>query len=350
MPSWWTFYMHRRQFLNLSAVTATAPLLSSCGGAPEEFPVSIKSGFADSDFTSKSTAEDVTKGLDLSGKTMLITGCNSGIGFETMRVLALRGAHVIGTGRTIEKASAACANVVGKTTPLAMELTSFESVLDCENQVQALGIPLDALICNAGISGRKQKQVVNGIEIAFLVNYLSHFLFLHKLLPVVTAAEQGRIVHVGSRAGYTRTPPEGIRFNTLGESNGGFEYDSWEYYGQSKLANALFSRKLAQKLAGTTTTSNALHPGFVKTSIARGQGRLTELAFDIAGPLIAKNIEEGAATTCYAASYPELAKASGEFLFDSNVVTVGGTHHMEDNALADRLWTVSEQMLGSYLS
>jgi NAD(P)-dependent dehydrogenase (short-subunit alcohol dehydrogenase family) len=341
--------MHRRQFLNLSAVTASSSLLSGCGGGPDEFPVSIKPGFPDSGFTPKSTAEDVTKGLDLTGKTMLITGCNSGIGFESMRVLALRGAHVIGTGRTIEKASAACANVIGQTTPLAMELTNFESVNDCASQVQALGIPIDALICNAGISGRKEKQVVNGIEIAFLVNYLSHFLFVNRLLPVVTAAEQGRIVHVGSRAGYTRTPPEGIRFNTLGESNGGFEYDSWEYYGQSKLANALFSHSLAQKLAGTTTTSNALHPGFVKTSIARGQGRLTELAFDIAGPLIAKNIEEGAATTSYAASHPQLAKANGEFLFDSNVVTVGGTHHMEDDVLADRLWNVSQEMLGSHL-
>jgi NAD(P)-dependent dehydrogenase (short-subunit alcohol dehydrogenase family) len=173
---------------------------------------------------------------------------------------------------------------------------------------------------------------------------------VNKLLPAVTAAEQGRIVHVGSRAGYSRTPPEGIRFNTLGESNGGFEYDSWEYYGQSKLANALFSHKLAQKLTGTNVTSNALHPGFVKTSIARGQGRLTELAFDIAGPLIAKNIEEGAATTCYAASHPQLAKTNGEFLFDSNVVTVGGDHFMENDALADRLWNVSEEMLGKYLS
>ena len=342
--------MHRRQFLNLTAATAATPLLFGCSGEPEEFTVSIKPGFADSGFTPESTAEDVTKGLDLTGKTMLITGCNSGIGLESMRVLAMRGAHVIGTGRTMEKAAAACASVDGKTTPLTMELTDFQSVLECASQVQALGLPLDALICNAGISGRLEKQVANGIEMDFLVNYLSHFLFVNKLLPVVAAAQQGRIVHVSSRAAYTRPPPEGIRFNTLGESNGGFEYDSWEYYGQSKLANALFSRSLAQKFAGTNITSNALHPGFVKTSIARGQGRLTEIAFDIAGPLFTKNLEEGAATTCYAASHPDLAKANGEFLFDSNVVAIGGKHHLENDALAERLWTVSEEMLGAYLS
>ena len=341
--------MQRRQFLNLSAATASAPLIAACGGEPEEYPVSIKSGFPDSGFTSKSTAEDVTKGLNLTGKTMLITGCNSGIGLEAMRVLASRGAHVIGTGRTIEKAATACASVDGKTTPLPLELTSFDSVLECASQVQALGIPLDGLICNAGISGRKEKQLVNGIEIAFLVNHLSHFLFVNKLLPAVMAAKQGRIVHVSSRAAYTRPSKEGIRFDALGESDAGSVYDSWEYYGQSKLANALFSRKLAQKLKGTNVTSNALHPGFVQTSIARGQGRLTEIAFKIAGPMIAKNIEEGAATTCYAASDPRLAKVSGEFLFDSNVVSIGGTHHLENDALADRLWVVSEEMLDGYL-
>ncbi|NNC99736.1 MAG: SDR family NAD(P)-dependent oxidoreductase, partial [Gammaproteobacteria bacterium] len=297
--------MQRRQFLTLSAATAATPLLTACGGEPAGFPVSIKAGFPDSGFGPDSTAEEVTKGLDLSGKTMLVTGCNSGIGLETMRVLALQGAHIIGTGRTMEKAAAACDSVAGTTTPLPLELTDFDSILGCAEKVKALGLPLDALICNAGISGRKEKQVVNGIEIAFLVNHLGHFLLVNKLLPAVTAAEQGRIVHVSSRAAYRRSPPEGIRFETLGESNGGHEYDSWHYYGQSKLANALFSRKLAQKLSGTAATSNALHPGFVKTAIARGQGRLTEVAFQIFGPLIAKNVEEGAATTCFAASHPQ---------------------------------------------
>jgi NAD(P)-dependent dehydrogenase (short-subunit alcohol dehydrogenase family) len=341
--------MHRRQFLNLSVATAATPLLSSCGGEPDEYPVSIKAGFPDSGFSPESTAEEVTQGLDLSGQTMLVTGCNSGIGFETMRVLALRGAHVIGTGRTIEKATDACAQVDGKTTPLSMELTNFDSVLGCASEVQALGVPLDGLICNAGISGRMEKQTVNGIEIAFLVNYLSHFLFVNKLLPTVTAAKQGRIVHVSSRAAWTRPSKAGIRFDSLGEGNGGIEYDSWEYYGQSKLANALFSRKLAQQLVGTNATSNALHPGFVKTSIARGQGRLTEIAFDLFGPLITKNVEEGAATTCYAASHPQLANVSGEFLYDSNVVSVGGEHNLENDVLADRLWRVSEEMLGEYI-
>jgi WW domain-containing oxidoreductase len=341
--------MQRRQFLSLSAASASVPLISSCNGDPEEFPVSVKPGFTNSGFTPKSTAEDVTRGIDLAGKTMLVTGCNSGIGYETMRVLASRGAHIIGTGRTMKKAKDACASVKGQATPLSMELSNFDSVLACTDAVNALGVPLDALICNAGISGRQEKQTVNGFEIAFLVNYLSHFLFVNKLLPTVAAAKQGRIVHVSSRAAWTRPTSKGIRFNSLGDDNGGVEYDSWEYYGQSKLANALFSRKLAQKLAGTSTTSNALHPGFVKTNIARGQGRLTEMAFGIAGSLFTKTVEEGSATSCYAASHPQLAQVSGEFLLDSNVVNVGGAHHLENDELADRLWKFSEKVLGNYL-
>ncbi len=342
--------MQRRQFLTLSAASAATPLLSSCGGEPEEFPVSKKPGFPDSGFGADSTAEDVTEGLDLSGKTVLITGCNSGIGLETMRVLAMRGAHVIGTGRTLAKASAACDSVAGSTTPVELELTDFDSILGCADTVKALGVPLDILICNAGISGRLEKQVVNGVELAFQVNYLGHFLLVNKLLPLVEAAESARIVHVSSRAAYTRPLAPGIRFDSLGEGNGGVEYDSWEYYGQSKLANALFSLKLASKYSGTNVTSNSLHPGFVKTNIARGQGWLLETAFDILGPLITKNVEEGSATTCYAAAHPEMNGISGQFLSDVNVVSVGGDHHLENHALADQLWDYSEQLLAKYLA
>src|ERR1700686_3850999 len=100
-----------------------------------------------------STAEEVTAGLSLVGKTMLVTGCNSGLGLETMRVLALRGARVIGTARTTEKARVACASVTGETVPLACELSDPASVRGCVASVVAAGIRLDAMICNAGIMG-----------------------------------------------------------------------------------------------------------------------------------------------------------------------------------------------------
>ena len=115
----------RRRFLGMSAALAAAPLASGCGGY-EKVPAP---GVPRSAFDEDSTAEAVTGGIDLSGKIAVVTGCTSGIGFETMRVLALRGAWVIGTSRSLELADEACRRVRGKTTPLALELADFDSVV-----------------------------------------------------------------------------------------------------------------------------------------------------------------------------------------------------------------------------
>ena len=126
-------------------------------------------------FGANSTAEEVTKGLDLTGKTAVVTGCNSGIGFETMRVLALRGAHVIGTARTREKGIEACAKVTGRATPVVLELADFPSVVACANQIRKLTSHIDMLILNAGVIVDGLEQVY-GLEKHFVVNHLGHFL------------------------------------------------------------------------------------------------------------------------------------------------------------------------------
>ena len=127
-------------------------------------------------FGKRSTAEEVTAGMDLSGKTALVTGCNSGLGEETLRVLALRGAHVIGAARTLEKAEKACAGVEGKTTPLAVELTDLPGIVAAAQQVVDMGAPLDMLILNAGIMQLPELQLVHGVERQFAVNHIGHFL------------------------------------------------------------------------------------------------------------------------------------------------------------------------------
>ena len=144
-----------------------------------------------SPFGPTSTAEEVTAGLDLSGMTALVTGCNSGIGLETMRVLALRGAHVIGTGRTVERARLACDTVEGRATPVALELSDFDSIVACADAVQAMDTPIDMLICNAGMLVRELQQV-NGLEIQFVVNHLGHFILTNRLLDRVLAAPEGQ--------------------------------------------------------------------------------------------------------------------------------------------------------------
>src|SRR5262249_49450 len=154
------------------------------------------------------TAEEVTAGLDLSGMTAVVTGCNSGIGFETMRVLALRGAHVIGTARTREKGKEACDKVSGRATPVALELADFSSVVAGADQIRKLTARVDMLILNAGVVYNDLHQV-NGLEEQFVVNHLGHFLLTERVIDLVRAAPQGRVVTVGSGS-YRDAPPGGI--------------------------------------------------------------------------------------------------------------------------------------------
>ena len=115
----------------------TLPVMAGCDNSAEPI-ASIDTNYPVSPFGAKSTAEEVTLGLDLTGKTAVVTGCNSGLGYETMRVLAMRGAHVIGTGRNLEKASKACSSVTGKTTPVALELSNFDSIIECADAITKL--------------------------------------------------------------------------------------------------------------------------------------------------------------------------------------------------------------------
>ncbi|MEH6590080.1 MAG: SDR family NAD(P)-dependent oxidoreductase [Halioglobus sp.] len=337
--------INRRQFLLSSAAMATAPAMVACSG--DKPAPSIDSSYPTGPYGSESTAEDVTENMDLSGQVMLVTGCNSGIGYETMRVLALRGAHVLGTGRTMEKARNACASVVGKTTPLVLELSDFQSAVDCAAEVARLGVKLDALILNAGMNAvRGDVQLVNGIEKMFVVNFLGHFVLANHLAPAMVATDHGRIVHVGSQSGYLRAPPEGIDFDNL---RGEGDYDAILAYGRSKLANALFSIELAKRLAGTGVSSNALHPGLVNTNIVRNVPEVVRRALKLLGNVIAKTPEQGAATQVYVATNSLVDDVSGAFYVDCNPARISGEHHMYDEPMAAKLWATAEEMTAGYL-
>lgn len=334
--------MDRREFLKISAVVAAAPAATACAG-PDVFH---DENVTMSPFNEDSTAEDVTAGMDLSGKVAVVTGSNSGIGYETMRVLALRGALVVGTGRTLAKAQEACATVQGLTMPVALELSSFDSVVACAESIRALNVPVDMLICNAGVRG-VELEIVNGAERDFAINHLGHFLLVNRLLDKLYEAKQGRVVVVSSRAAYGSAPPEGIQFDNLDGSHG---FDTSSAYAHSKLANALFSRELAKRLSSTRITSNALHPGVIKTNIARDSSTLLNIGFSLYAGFSGKNAAEGAATTCYVATDPALATVSGCFFEDCNAVRIGGRNHMEDDEQAARLWDVSEELTRPYLA
>jgi NAD(P)-dependent dehydrogenase (short-subunit alcohol dehydrogenase family) len=330
----------RRKFIQMSTAAAAAPLLPACDGA-EVVPAA---GVPRSRFNAESTAEEVTAGLDLKGKIAVVTGCNSGIGHETMRILALRGAYVIGTGRTMEKAQAACASVKGVTTPVQLELADFDSIVACAKAISSLNAPIDMLICNAGIRAG-QRDVVNGAEKNFAINHLGHFLLVNRLLERLYLASQGRVVVVASRAAYQGAPDDGIQFDDLRAVK---EYSDSRAYGHSKLANVLFSLELAKLLKGTRITSNSLHPGVINTNIVRNLSSIMRSGFSLLTRVSGKTIEQGAATTCFVATSELLGSTSGEYFEDCNAVTVQGDNHMHDEEQAARLWLLSEDLTREY--
>ena len=336
--------LNRRQVIYSAAAVGLGATLGGCNA--NEHKVSIDTALPVSPFGADSTGEEVTADLDLQGKIALVTGCNSGLGYETMRVLALRGAHVIGTGRTLEKAKKACASVGGVTTPLALELSNFQSAVDCAKSVATLGLSPDILVLNAGINTFGELELVNGIEKIFTVNFLGHFVLTNHLLPLMQTTQRGRIVHVSSRSGYRQAPAQGIDFDNL---RGEKKFDAGEAYGRSKLANALFSLELAERLQGTNLTSNAIHPGLVKTNIARTAPAPLRTAFELLGGVIAKSPAQGAATQLYVATSPILEGVSGAYFEDCNPVKVSGQHHMTDQAMARKLWRTAEAMTAQYL-
>jgi NAD(P)-dependent dehydrogenase (short-subunit alcohol dehydrogenase family) len=287
-----------------------------------------------------STADEVTAGLGLAGKTILITGCNSGLGFEAMRALAARGARVIGAARSIEKANAACAMVVGAATGVACELSDPVSVTACVKRItEEMKIRLDAIICNAGIMAPSKLKQAHGFELQFLTNHIGHFILVNGLLNSLT--EAGRVVLLSSAA-HRMAPPGGIEFDNLTGERG---YRPWTAYGQSKLANLLFAKELARRFQGSGRTANALHPGVIQTNLGRSMSTpaiAQNLLYGIGGPLFLKNIAQGAATECYLAVHPSVSGISGEYFADCNLKQPRADAN--DIALARRLWDVSENI------
>jgi hypothetical protein len=214
--------INRRQFIAGTTTVAATSALSACGN-PDQQTVVRPEGVPISPFGAKSTALEVTEGLDLTGQTAFITGCNSGLGLETMRVLSLRGANIIGAARTKEKAETAISTLDGPGVPVVCELGDLESVAACGETVKQLGTPIDMLILNAGIMALPELEQINGIEKQFFVNHLGHFTLTSHLLKQVEAAPQGRIVVVSS-SGHQFAPDAGIDFTNL---SGEQDYDPW---------------------------------------------------------------------------------------------------------------------------
>jgi NAD(P)-dependent dehydrogenase (short-subunit alcohol dehydrogenase family) len=289
-----------------------------------------------------STAAEVTENLPLAGKTFVITGCNSGLGFEAMRVLALRGAHVIGAARTLAKATAACESVSGQTTAVACELADPASVRACIATLTTGARPsIDAIICNAGIMALPTLKQAFGYELQFFTNHIGHFMLVTGLLDALS--DDGRVVVLSSSAHQQFAPKEGVQFDNLSGAQG---YRPWAAYGQSKFANLLFAKELARRLAGTGKTANAVHPGVIRTNLGRNVGMpaaLEKLMYGVGDALFLKSVAQGAATECYVATSPAAGQVSGAYFADCNIKAPRADS--DDPTLARKLWEVSTEIV-----
>jgi NAD(P)-dependent dehydrogenase (short-subunit alcohol dehydrogenase family) len=295
----------------------------------------LLAGKGPSGFGYGSTAEQVTDGLDLSGKRILVTGCNSGLGREACRVLSARGATILGAARTLQKAKDACASFDGAAVPLACELSDPASVRACVEAVKGVGEPLDAIIANAGIMALPKAEQRFGWERQLFTNHVGHFILVTGLLD--NLAEDGRVVMLSSAA-HLQAPKVGIELDNLGGDRG---YSPWKAYGQSKLANLLFARELAKRFEGTDRVANAVHPGVINTNLGRHMNPALVAIMAIANPLFMKNTGQGAATEVWAAVHPDAARVNGEYLADCNVKK--SSPQGRDMELAAKLWELTER-------
>ncbi len=281
-----------------------------------------------------STAEQVVDGLSLEGKTFLITGINSGIGRESGRVLAQRGARILGAARTEAKAVEALQSFAHADThvPLVCELSEAASVRGAVDKAKQEG-PIDVLLCNAGIMALGERQVKHGLEMQFLTNHVGHFILVTGLLEQLTA--DGRVVMLSSE-GHRMAPTGGIHFDDLSLEG---RYNRWTSYGQSKLANLLFAKALATRVK-PGQTSNAVHPGVINTNLGRHMPAVMRVAFPF---VAAKTIPEGAATQVYVAAHPDAAAYNGEYFANCNLAKA--SKHGCDPELAERLWSVTQELV-----
>jgi len=286
------------------------------------------------------TAEQVSEGVDLKEKVILVTGANTGIGKETARVLALRGAKVIVGCRRSEKTDAAVAELRAATSAdrieaIDLDLSSLDSVRECAAAFLAKQIPLHVLVLNAGVMAPEcRKTTKEGFESQIGVNHLGHFLLTMLLLPKLKESAPSRVVAVSSEAHKMGK----IRFDDLQWEK---EYSTWGAYGQSKLANILFARELNRRMEGKQVTANALHPGVIPTELGR-ESTLSKFLYTVGKPFM-KTIEQGAATSVWAATGTDLEGRGGLYLADSVIAeSTDAAKNMEDAA---RLWELSVKLV-----
>lgn len=278
----------------------------------------------------------------MKGKIVLITGATSGIGEETALGLAKTGATVVLVGRSREKLDRVASSIAAATGNRAIDtmicdLTSIENVRKLASDFTQKFQRLDVLINNAGEIVNERRTTVDGFEYTLALNHLSHFLLTLLLLDLIRASAPARIISVSSAAHMIGR----VDFEDLmGEK----KYSPMRAYSQAKLANLLFARELARRLAGTGVSANAVHPGTVRTNFGKGMKGRWRVFIWLGSPFMI-NAQEGAETSIFAASSPEVAGITGRYFVKKKEKI--SSKRSYDQTAARRLWEVSSKLTGA---
>jgi NAD(P)-dependent dehydrogenase (short-subunit alcohol dehydrogenase family) len=304
-----------------------------------------------SGFDASSTAAEVVGGIDLGGRLAVVTGGYSGIGLETTRALVGAGARVVVPARRPDVAREALAGLGDSVEVDELDLGDQQSVAGFTDRYLASGRPLDLLINNAGIMACPETRIGDGWEAQFGTNHLGHFALTTRLWSALTAGDGARVIALSS-AGHHRG---GIRWDDVMWTH---EYDKWAAYGQAKTANALFAVQLDALGADSGVQAFSVHPGGILTPLQRHLPREEMVALgwvDEQGNQLAdfKTPEQGAATTVWAATSPELEGKGGVYCEDGDIAVdsagrfrVGVADWATDPEQAARLWTLSVELTG----
>jgi NAD(P)-dependent dehydrogenase (short-subunit alcohol dehydrogenase family) len=302
-------------------------------------------------FGKHTTAEQALRDNSLAGKVAVVTGAGAGLGAETARVLALGGARVVmavrnvPAGESVARGLRAVLPASAALEVMPLDLADTRSIRAFARDLQARHPALHLLIDNAGVMATPLGRTADGFETQMGINHLGHFLLTTLLLERLRASAPARVVVLASAA-HRRGSREGV----LATLDSDPHYDRRKYqpfvaYGDSKLANIVFARALARRLAGSGVTAVSVHPGVIPTQLSKHLG-IGGAIYRAVGPLFQKSVAQGAATTIFAATAPELTEAhAGIYLADCNEAEP--RPFALDPDLAERTWTLSEAALAA---
>ena len=295
-------------------------------------------------YNARTSADDVVEGHDLSGKSIIVTGANTGIGYQTARALASIGGVVTLACRNTEAAEQACQKIrqqhpEANVTAMRLDLSDLNSVSKFAKEYPQDTLSL--LINNAGSSAPRLMTTAQGFERTVGVCHIGHFLLTELLMPKLLAAQSSRVVMVSSES---HRYPAQLDFKNLGKAQG--PYRSMRAYGQAKLCNVLMADELQRRYGSQGLTACSVHPGALVTTDFGRESMLFRAAFWLASPFT-KNPNQGAATTVYCALHEPASEIAGGYF--SHCQRARQTPEAKDPQVAARLWSLSEQWVAEYL-